>query len=146
MSVGRLDRAQKSYLESKFGVPVLDRFSVVIQILRAHATSGEAKLQIALAELPYIWHHMGTEDTSSLPSKLTDSQRKMLRKREKNIKNELAKIREHRRKVRKTRMRNEHPVVAIVGYTNAGKSVFLTLFFIFKCIQIFHKSRQNITD
>lgn len=122
VSISRLDRAQKSHLESEFGVPVLDRFSVVIQILRAHATSGEAKLQIALAELPYIWHHMGTEDASSTPSKLTDSQRRMLRKREKNIKNELAKIKEHRQKVRTTRLRNEHPVVAIVGYTNAGKT------------------------
>lgn len=120
MSVSRLDQTQKRYLESEFGVPVLDRFSVVIQILRAHATSGEAKLQIALAELPYIWHHMGTGDASTQPSKLTDSQRKMLRKREKNIKTELKKIKEHRQKVRKRRMQNEYPVVAIVGYTNAG--------------------------
>lgn len=111
VSVSRLDRAQKTYLESEFGVPVLDRFSVVIQILRAHATSGEAKLQIALAELPYIWHHMETGDASTQPSKLTDSQRRMLRKREKNIKVELAKIKEQRQKARKGRMQNEHPVV-----------------------------------
>lgn len=122
MSTSRLDKGQKSFLEAEFGVPVLDRFSVVIQILRAHATSGEAKLQIALAELPYIWHHMGTSDTCFHRSKLTDSQRKMLRKREKSIKTELEKIKEHRQKIRKRRMQNEHPVVAIVGYTNAGKT------------------------
>lgn len=122
MSTSRLDSVQKSHLEAEFGVPVLDRFSVVIQILRAHATSGEAKLQIALAELPYIWHHMGTNNTGLQRSKLTDSQRKLLRKREKNIKFELEKIKEHRQKIRKRRTQNECPVVAIVGYTNAGKT------------------------
>lgn len=46
VSKGMLQRQQKTYLEQQFGVPVLDRYSVVIQILRLHATSAEAKLQV----------------------------------------------------------------------------------------------------
>lgn len=46
VSKGMLSRPQKVFLEQQFGVPVLDRYSVVIQILRLHATSAEAKLQV----------------------------------------------------------------------------------------------------
>lgn len=109
-------------MELVFGLPVLDRFSVVIQILRAHATSREAKLQISLAELPYIWHHMGTENSALQRTKLSDSQRMMLRNRERRIKTELEHIRTHRQMVRKRRSQKEYPVVAVVGYTNAGKT------------------------
>ncbi|XP_055319397.1 putative GTP-binding protein 6 [Sitodiplosis mosellana] len=122
VSVSKLDQPQKIHLEALFGVPVMDRFSIVIQILSAHATSREAKLQIALAELPYIWHHLGTEDSAVSRSKLTDSQRRMLRTRERRIKNELEHIREHRKMVRKRRLSKEYPIVAVVGYTNAGKT------------------------
>lgn len=100
----------------------MDRFSVVIQILRAHATSREAKLQISLAELPYIWHHLGSEDTARTRSKLTDAQRVMLRQRERRIKIDLERIRTHRQMARRRRSNKEYPVVAIVGYTNAGKT------------------------
>lgn len=122
VSVSKLSQAQKVHLEFVFGVPVMDRFSIVIQILNAHATSREAKLQIALAEMPYIWHQLGTEDSALSRSKLTDSQRMMLRTRERRIKNELEHIREHRKKVRTRRLNKEYPVVAVVGYTNAGKT------------------------
>lgn len=47
VSKGTLSRVQKVMLESEFGLPVLDRYSVVIQILRLHATSAEAKLQVS---------------------------------------------------------------------------------------------------
>lgn len=122
VSVSRLTQPQKVTLESVFGVPVMDRFSIVVQILSAHATSREAKLQISLAELPYIWHHLGTDDSAVSRSKLTDSQKMMLRHRERRIKNELEHIREHRKMVRKRRSNKEFPIVAVVGYTNAGKT------------------------
>lgn len=113
---------QKSHLEFVFGVPVMDRFSIVIQILTAHAKSREAKLQIALAELPYVWQHMGTEDGAIVRTKLSDSQKMLLRNRERRIKNELDHIRTHRKMVRKRRSNQEFPIVAVVGYTNAGKT------------------------
>lgn len=122
VSVSRLTQPQKVHLEALFGVPVMDRFSIVIQILSAHATSREAKLQIALAELPYVWHQLGTEDSAVSRSKLTDSQKMMLRTRERRIKNELEHIRVHRKMVRKRRLNLEYPIVAVVGYTNAGKT------------------------
>lgn len=122
MSVSRLTQMQKNHLEIVFGVPVMDRFSIVIQILSAHAKSREAKLQIALAELPYIWHHMGTENSALTRSQLSDSQKMLLRNRERRIKNELEHIRVHRKMVRRKRLNKECPVVAIVGYTNAGKT------------------------
>lgn len=100
----------------------MDRFSIVIQILSAHATSREAKLQIALAELPYIWHHLGSENSSFIRSKLTDSQKMMLRNRERRIKSELDQISLHRKMIRKRRSNKELPVVAVVGYTNCGKT------------------------
>lgn len=100
----------------------MDRFSIVIQILSAHATSREAKLQIALAELPYIWHHLGSENSSFIRSKLTDSQKMMLRNRERRIKTELEQMSLHRKMVRKRRSNKEFPVVAVVGYTNCGKT------------------------
>lgn len=100
----------------------MDRFSVVIQILRAHATSREAKLQIALAELPYVWQHMGTDNSAITRSKLSDSQKRLLRNRERRIKDELDHIREHRKMIRNRRSNKEFPIVAVVGYTNAGKT------------------------
>lgn len=103
-------------------MPVIDRFSVVIQILRAHATSREAKLQIALAEIPYIWHQMGTPDRALQRSKLTDAQKMLLRNRERKIKMELEHVRAHRQMIRKRRVQREFPIVAVVGYTNAGKT------------------------
>lgn len=103
----------------------MDRFSVVTQILKAHAKSREARLQISLAELPYIWYYMGTEDAALYRSQLTDSQKMILRNREKKIKNEIEAIRQRRGRARKRRMDKEIPIVAIVGYTNCGKTTLI---------------------
>lgn len=125
MSVSKLTQIQRLNLETIFGLPVFDRFTVVIQILKLHAKSRESKLQIALAELPYIWYHLGTEDAAIFRSQLTDSQKMMLRNREKKIKDELEHIRMHREKARKRRENSEIPIVAIVGYTNCGKTTLI---------------------
>lgn len=116
-----LNNTQKQYLEELFQVPVMDRFSVVIQILRIHATSRESKLQVALAEIPYIWQQFGQEGPT-LRSHLSDSQKCMLRNREKRIKMELENVRNHRQMLRKNRSMRQFPIVAVVGYTNAGKT------------------------
>jgi 50S ribosomal subunit-associated GTPase HflX len=49
-----LTGAQSQFLESEFGLPVFDRFSVVLQIFRLHAKTREAKLQVSLAEIPML--------------------------------------------------------------------------------------------
>lgn len=125
VSISSLTQIQRINLETIFGVTVMDRFSIVIQILKAHAKSREAKLQIAMAELPYIWYHLGTEDAAVFRSQLTDSQKLLLRRREKKIKDELEHIRLHRARARARRVHNEIPIVAVVGYTNCGKTTLI---------------------
>lgn len=116
-----LTRAQKKRLEELFGLPVLDRFSVVIQILRLHATSREAKLQVAQAEIPYIWRQLSGPE-QQYAGRLSDGQRLLLRNREKKIKTELEKVKTHRQRIRKNRLLRSFPIIAVVGYTNAGKT------------------------
>lgn len=125
ISKSTLTITQKQTLEREFRLPILDRYSVVVQILRNHATTTEAKLQVAMAELPYIWTQM--RDTSGLANQqgnfiLTDTQKELLRNREKKIKTALKNVRSHRELLRKRRSQRKFPVIAVVGYTNAGKT------------------------
>lgn len=101
----------------------MDRFSVVIQILRLHATSRESRLQVAKAEIPYIWKQLG--DRVGVRGKLNDAQKSLLRNREKYIKIELEAVRGHRQLLRKRRIKNQFPIIAVVGYTNAGKTALI---------------------
>lgn len=125
ISKGTLTYGQKQTLEQVFRLPVMDRYSVVVQILRLHAVSMEAKLQVALAELPYIWSQVKDQEGSTKGGGrifLSDSQRQMLQLRERKLRNELATIRTHRELLRNRRRQKNFPVVAVVGYTNAGKT------------------------
>lgn len=77
----------------------MDRYSVVIQILRLHATSNEAKLQVAMAEIPYIWTQLRDSGERSIGGTfytMSDSQKQLLRSREKKLKTELNNVRMHR--------------------------------------------------
>ncbi|KAG4073043.1 hypothetical protein HA402_009462 [Bradysia odoriphaga] len=123
VSKSTLTFRQKQNLQASFGVPVIDRYSVVIQIMRLHATSMESKLQVAMAELPYIWSQVKDVDDQTIKNvrfSLTDVQKQMLKDREKKLKNELERVRRHRGRLRKNRQ--NFPIVAVVGYTNAGKT------------------------
>ncbi|XP_050069473.1 putative GTP-binding protein 6 [Anopheles maculipalpis] len=126
ISKGTLTYQQKQTLEQAFRLPVMDRYSIVVQILRLHAVSMEAKLQVALAELPYIWSQVKDQEGSPKGSGgrifLSDSQRQMLQLRERKLRNELSAIRSHRELLRNRRRQKNFPVVAVVGYTNAGKT------------------------
>lgn len=125
VSKGTLSFAQRQFLEDEFKLPVLDRYSVVIQILRLHATSAEARLQVAMAELPYIWSQ--AKDASATQTRrqgysLTDQQKEILRTRERKLRAELDDVRRQRRLLRKKRKQLNCPTAAVVGYTNAGKT------------------------
>ncbi|EDW44997.1 putative GTP-binding protein 6 [Drosophila sechellia] len=125
VSKGTLSFAQKRFLEAEFRLPVMDRYSVVIQILRLHATSAEAKLQVAMAELPYIWAQ--AKDASVTQTRrqgyaLTDLQKEILRTRERKLRTELDRVRRQRQLLRQKRKQQNYPIVAVVGYTNAGKT------------------------
>lgn len=65
---------------------------------------------------------MGTENSEFIRSHLTDSQKMLLRNRERKIKDELERIKVRRQMARRTREQRECPIVAVVGYTNAGKT------------------------
>lgn len=125
VSTGVLTGPQKRFLEEYFRLPVLDRYSVVIQILRLHAQTTESKLQVAMAEIPYIWSQFRDSDKivdKRAPLILNDLQKQILRNREKKLKYELDNIRNHRELLRNRRRKKNYPVIAVVGYTNAGKT------------------------
>ena len=148
ISKSTLSYTQKSNLEEYFRLPVMDRYSVVVQILRIHATSQEAKLQVgeffkiiyfiitnfefklkvAMAEIPYIWSQMrdiemlGGAGIEKQKFYLSDQQKAMLKQRERKIKHELMGVRAHRELLRNKRKQKNYPIIAIVGYTNAGKT------------------------
>ncbi|CAH1730012.1 unnamed protein product [Chironomus riparius] len=125
VSKGTLKFVQKLSLSKFFGIPVMDRYSVVVQILRLHAKTTEAKLQVALAEIPYIWSQLRDMELQGSVGQnlyLTDSQKMMLKKREKRIQIELERLRTHRELLRNKRKQKQYPVIAIVGYTNCGKT------------------------
>ncbi|XP_059608664.1 putative GTP-binding protein 6 [Phlebotomus argentipes] len=125
ISKGVIHGVQKRFLETTFHLPILDRYSMVIQILRLHATSSEAKLQVAMAEIPYIWGQTRPKD--AIVGKLddlvlSDAQRILLSTRERKLKKALENVRAQRKLLRKKRQSRNFPVIAVVGYTNAGKT------------------------
>ncbi|MBK7843683.1 MAG: GTPase HflX [Bdellovibrionales bacterium] len=126
-----LSPSQLRNLESAVGVPVLDRTGVIIEIFSRHARTRAARLQVEIAKLTYVAPRLrktgGGEDRlgggvggkGAGESKLELDKRK-IRDRIKELKSELASIgNEHQ--VRQAR-RGKELTVAIVGYTNAGKS------------------------
>lgn len=117
---------QKVHLANFFDIPVMDRYSIVVQILRMHALTNEARLQVALAEIPYIWAQLRDIETQQNNQGqnlyITEAQKMMLKKREKNIQQELEGLRAHRELLRNKRKQKQFPVVAVVGYTNCGKT------------------------
>ncbi|XP_015111292.1 putative GTP-binding protein 6 [Diachasma alloeum] len=126
ISINLLRHVQVTELQSLFGVPVYDRYSIVIQIFREHAKTTEAKLQVALAELPYIWKKISlTEEDTGGKINLSESRRMVLHAREAKLKNSLKKLREHRKMIRSSRTIRDIPSVAVVGYTNAGKTCLI---------------------
>jgi len=135
ISVNILKPIQHQHLEHRFRVPVYDRYLMVIQIFRQHAVTREAKLQVALAEVPYIWsrirgvhegylERLGTEAGQiALSDNLSfDDKKDLFKEYEKKLKKSIEKLRSHRKHLRHNRKNKDLPVVAIVGYTNAGKT------------------------
>lgn len=142
-------RELEKALEEKIGlgkVHVMDRTALILDIFALHANTREGKLQVELAQYEYrlprltrAWTHLarqaggGGGRTGSVggvglrgpgETQLELDRREILRLIT-HLKAELEKVRAHRARYRKTRKMNQIPVVAIVGYTNAGKSTLL---------------------
>lgn len=126
-----LSPSQLRNLESALGVPVLDRTGVIIEIFSRHARTPAAKLQVEIARLTYVAPRLretgGNEDrggggvgAKGAGETSLELDRRKIRDRIKELKTELASIsQEH--DVRRAR-RSQELTVALVGYTNAGKS------------------------
>ncbi|CAN7990467.1 unnamed protein product [Ixodes hexagonus] len=114
---------QHTALQQHFALPVYDRYTVVLNIFRHHARTKEAKLQIALAELPHYRSRIRQLHQGSRPEsgQHYERQKQMLRDREQALKRQLEEIKAHRQLLRQKRTTLQFPVVAVVGYTNAGK-------------------------
>ncbi|XP_037282745.2 putative GTP-binding protein 6 [Rhipicephalus microplus] len=126
-----LTGVQHAALQEFFRLPIYDRYTVVLNIFRNHARTKEAKLQIALAEIPYyrarIWHlHKGTgRNTFGTGQTYYERQQQQLQTREAALRRQLAQIKDERSLLRKKRRQLEFPTVAVVGYTNAGKTALI---------------------
>jgi len=123
VSTNMLKFVQIAQLEQILGLPIYDRYSIVIHIFREHAKSAEAKLQVTLAEIPYIRKKIfETCVTKSGRINVTETTKLLLDSKEKKLKNKLKKLQQHRQIIRSNRKKHGFPTVAVVGYTNAGKT------------------------
>lgn len=123
VSTNLLKFVQISELQNVFQLPVFDRYSIVIHIFREHAKTPEAKLQVALAEIPYIKKKM-TELSDYRLGRINfnEKMKNILQRREKRLRNALRKLKEHRHMIKRQRQSYGFPSIAVVGYTNAGKT------------------------
>ena len=136
-----LSPSQMRVLTEELGVQVLDRSALILDIFAQRARTREGRLQVELGQYQYLlprltgmWTHLerqaGTSGKGPIGSKgpgetqLETDRRHIHRKLDK-LKEELKEVRRIRGTQRQRRMKNEIPVVAIVGYTNAGKSTLL---------------------
>jgi len=128
-----LSPSQERNLERKFSCRVLDRVGLILDIFAQRARSYEGKLQVELAQLQHLstrlvrgWTHLerqkGGIGLRGPGETQLETDRRLLGKRIKTINSRLDKVRSRRQQGRKWRKRAEVPLVALVGYTNAGKS------------------------
>ena len=131
-----LSPAQYKNLEDLLDCKVMDRTMVILDIFASHATTNEGKIQVELAQLRYRLMRLSGRGVSMSrlgggigtrgpgESKL-ESDRRQIRNRISQLKEELAGVVQSREVTRKARSKNALPVFSIVGYTNAGKSTLL---------------------
>nr|XP_032827749.1 putative GTP-binding protein 6 isoform X1 [Petromyzon marinus] len=134
VNMERLTVAQEICLEEAWGLPVLDRYSLVLRIFQLHARTREAKLQIALASIPLMRSRMrkehkhldqqggGSRYLKGPGETALETQRRVLEQREQRLRRALGTVARKRSLLRSQRSRAELPVVALVGYTNSGKT------------------------
>lgn len=115
-----LKKLTTGILQDNFEKPILDRYKIVIQILKMHAISKHAKLQVALAEL-YFFQKKAQENILFVTH---DSEKLKLifQKREKLLKDAILQLRNQRKLLKNKRQLMEYPVIAVIGYTNSGKT------------------------
>ena len=136
VSDDRLSPSQERNISEALGIKVVDRTALILDIFAQRARSSEGKLQVELAQLTYLlprlvgqWRHLerlgGSIGTRGPGETQLESDRRVIRNRVMKISGELERVQIHRRLQRAGRRRMGAPVVALVGYTNAGKTTLL---------------------
>lgn len=131
-----LSPSQQRVLTEELGVTVMDRSALILDIFAKRARTSEGRLQVALAQYKYLlprltgmWKHLerqeGAIGTRGPGETQIESDRRLIRRKIDKLEDELKDVRRVRATQRERREKNEVPVVAIVGYTNAGKSTLL---------------------
>ena len=131
-----LSPAQMNNLTEMLETKVMDRTLVILDIFAGRASTSEGKIQVELAQLRYRQSQLtgagralsrlgGGIGTRGPGEKKLEIDRRLIRDRISQLNRELKDVKRHRELTREQRKRNNVPVVAIVGYTNAGKSTLL---------------------
>lgn len=131
-----LSPAQMKNLESILATKVMDRTLIILDIFAARATTSEGKIQVELAQLKYRLSRLsglgksmsrlgGGIGTRGPGEKKLEIDRRLINDRIAQLNRELKEVVKHRDITRAKREKNDVPVVAVVGYTNAGKSTLL---------------------
>jgi GTP-binding protein HflX len=131
-----LSPSQQRNLERILGVKVIDRTALILDIFATRAQTREGRAQVELAQLQYLlprlagqWSHLermeGAIGTRGPGETQIETDRRLIRGRIAKIRRDLEEVRTQRELYRRRRARNNMPVVALVGYTNAGKSTLM---------------------
>ncbi|MBS4981141.1 MAG: GTPase HflX [Lachnospiraceae bacterium] len=131
-----LSPAQLGNLQDALDTKVMDRTLIILDIFAERASTNEGKIQVELAQLKYRQSRLvglgkslsrlgGGIGTRGPGEKKLEMDRRLIKGRIAQLNRELKDVKRHREVTREQRSRNHIPVVAIVGYTNAGKSTLL---------------------
>ena len=131
-----LTPAQQHTLERALAVKVIDRTALILDIFAQRAHTREGALQVALAQHEYLlprlagqWSHLermeGAIGARGPGETQLETDRRLVRQQIKRLKQQIGQVRQHRSQYRRRRQRAGIAVVALVGYTNAGKSTLM---------------------
>ncbi|MDZ8026265.1 MAG: GTPase HflX [Nostoc sp. DedQUE11] len=133
-----ISASQARNLEQEIGIRVVDRTEVILDIFAQRARTQEGKLQVELAQLEYMLPRLRGrgQEMSRLGAGIgtrgpgetkLETERRTIQRRINQLQQEVNQLQAHRARIRQQRQQQEIPVLALVGYTNAGKSTLLNV-------------------